>query len=157
GNTRSKRDWSSDVCSSDLQARAAGILRPGPADRSLRLRGAGDQADPADDHPGGGSECRTRPVRAGRRRGDEGRLMRRRDDMTFPPEEYERRLQELRERMVQREHDAEIITDPENLMYRTDHQTTGYSFFQALIVTLAADSVMITRALEEATVIVRTG
>src|SRR5699024_4791479 len=124
------------------QARAAGILRPGPVDRSLRLRGAGDQADPAADHPGGGSECRTGPVRAGRRRGDEGRLMRRRDDMTFPPEEYERRLQELRERMVQRELDAVIITDPENLMYLTDHQTTGYSFFQALIVPLAADSVM---------------
>ena len=82
--------------------------------------------------------------------------MRRRDDMTFPPEEYERRLQELRERMVQRELDAVIITDPENLMYLTDHQTTGYSFFQALIVPLAADSVMITRALEESNVIERT-
>lgn len=82
--------------------------------------------------------------------------MRRREDMTFPPEEYERRLRELRERMSQRELDAVIITDPENLMYLTDHQTTGYSFFQALIVPLAADSVMITRALEESNVIERT-
>src|SRR5699024_12687812 len=41
-------------------------------------------------------------------------------------------------------------------MYLTDHQTTGYSFFQALIVPLAADSVMITRALEESNVIERT-
>jgi len=82
--------------------------------------------------------------------------MRRRDDMTFAPEEYERRLRELRERMAERGLDAVIITDPENLMYLTDHQTTGYSFFQALIVPLAAESVMITRALEESNVIERT-
>ena len=41
--------------------------------------------------------------------------MRRRSDMTFPPEEYERRLSELRERMAARELDAVIITDPEIL------------------------------------------
>ncbi|WP_301472493.1 ectoine hydrolase [Brachybacterium sp.] len=82
--------------------------------------------------------------------------MRRRSDMTFEPEEYERRVRELRERMAQRELDAVIITDPENLMYLTDHQTTGYSFFQALIVPLEADAVMITRALEESNVIART-
>ncbi|MDN5687394.1 MAG: ectoine hydrolase [Brachybacterium sp.] len=76
--------------------------------------------------------------------------------MTFEPEEYERRVRELRERMAQRELDAVIITDPENLMYLTDHQTTGYSFFQALIVPLEADAVMITRALEESNVIART-
>ena len=82
--------------------------------------------------------------------------MRRRSSMTFPAEEYERRLRELRERMAQRELDAVIITDPENLMYLTDHQTTGYSFFQALIVPLEADSVMITIALEESNVTART-
>ncbi|MGO2721952.1 MAG: aminopeptidase P family N-terminal domain-containing protein, partial [Brachybacterium tyrofermentans] len=47
--------------------------------------------------------------------------------MTFAPEEYERRLSELRRRMGERELDAVIITDPENLMYLTDYQTTGYS------------------------------
>ncbi|WP_193104482.1 ectoine hydrolase [Brachybacterium sp. FME24] len=82
--------------------------------------------------------------------------MRRRSDMTFSPEEYERRLRELRERMVERGLDAVIITDPENLLYLTDFQTTGYSFFQALIVPLASDAVMITRALEESNVIART-
>ncbi|MGO2606330.1 MAG: aminopeptidase P family N-terminal domain-containing protein, partial [Brachybacterium tyrofermentans] len=76
--------------------------------------------------------------------------------MTFAPEEYERRLSELRRRMGERELDAVIITDPENLMYLTDYQTTGYSFFQALIVPLETDSVMITRALEESNVIART-
>ncbi|MCB0950201.1 MAG: aminopeptidase P family N-terminal domain-containing protein, partial [Mycobacterium sp.] len=57
--------------------------------------------------------------------------MRTREDMTFEPAEYERRLTELRERMARRQLDAVVITDPENLMYLTDYQTTGYSFFQA--------------------------
>lgn len=82
--------------------------------------------------------------------------MRRRDDMTFAPEEYERRVRELRERMAQRELDAVIVTDPENLMYLTDHQTTGYSFFQALVLPLESEPVMITRALEESNVVART-
>jgi Xaa-Pro dipeptidase len=82
--------------------------------------------------------------------------MRRRDDMTFPFEEYERRMRELRMRMEQRRLDAVIITDPENLMYLTDYQTTGYSFFQALVVPLEAEAFMITRRLEESNVHART-
>ena len=82
--------------------------------------------------------------------------MKHRDDMTFPPAEYERRMNELRERMEFRQLDAVIITDPENLMYLTDYQTTGYSFFQALVVPLDGDSFMITRAMEESNVIERT-
>ena len=54
--------------------------------------------------------------------------MRERDDMTFPFAEYMRRLSDLRQRMAERLMDAVIITDPENLMYLTDYQTTGYSF-----------------------------
>lgn len=76
--------------------------------------------------------------------------------MTFPPEEYERRLRELRERMEERELDVVVISDPANLMYLTDYQTTGYSFFQALLVPLDGDSVMVTRALEESNVHART-
>lgn len=79
-----------------------------------------------------------------------------RDDMTFAPEEYERRIHELRQRMEQRLLDAVVITDPENLMYLTDYQTTGYSFFQALVVPLEDEPFMITRAMEESNVIERT-
>ncbi|CAM3756415.1 ectoine hydrolase [Nocardiopsis tropica] len=79
-----------------------------------------------------------------------------RDDMTFEPAEYQRRLTELRERMQKRQLDAVVITDPENLMYLTDYQTTGYSFFQALVVPLDDEPVMITRAMEESNVIART-
>ncbi|MDD9207669.1 ectoine hydrolase [Georgenia sp. 10Sc9-8] len=82
--------------------------------------------------------------------------MKRREDMTFPPEEYERRLTELRQRMERRLLDAVVITDPENLMYLTDYQTTGYSFFQALVVPLESEPFMITRAMEESNVIERT-
>lgn len=82
--------------------------------------------------------------------------MRRRDDMTFPPEEYDRRLRELRERMADRRLDVAVISDPENLMYLTDYQTTGYSYFQALIVPLEDEPVMVTRELEESNVVHRT-
>ncbi|MBB3048083.1 Xaa-Pro dipeptidase [Litorivivens lipolytica] len=82
--------------------------------------------------------------------------MRQRDDMTFPFEEYERRLTELRQRMSQRLLDAVVITDPENLMYLTDYQTTGYSFFQCLVVPLEGEPFMITRQLEESNVHART-
>ncbi|GAB3104826.1 aminopeptidase P family protein [Aestuariicella hydrocarbonica] len=82
--------------------------------------------------------------------------MRQRDDMTFPFSEYERRLGDLRRRMEKRLLDAVIITDPENLMYLTDYQTTGYSFFQALVVPIDAPPFMITRQLEESNVHART-
>lgn len=79
-----------------------------------------------------------------------------RDDMTFPAEEYARRINELRERIAQRQLDAVVISDPANIMYLTDYQTTGYSFFQALVVPLEQEPFMITRALEESNVIART-
>ena len=82
--------------------------------------------------------------------------MRERDDMTFPFSEYQRRLQELRQRMEKRLLDAVIITDPENLMYLTDYQTTGYSYFQALVVPLDDDPFMITRQLEASNIYART-
>jgi Xaa-Pro dipeptidase len=52
--------------------------------------------------------------------------------------------------------DAVVITDPENIMYLTDYQTTGYSFFQALVVPLDQEPFMITRAMEESNIIART-
>ncbi|WP_425408417.1 ectoine hydrolase [Hyphococcus sp.] len=82
--------------------------------------------------------------------------MKNRDDMTFPMEEYERRLSDLRMRMRERLLDAVIISDPENIMYLTDYQTTGYSFFQALIVPLDGECFMITRNMEESNVHART-
>ena len=79
-----------------------------------------------------------------------------RDDMTFPYSEFQRRLVELRQRIAERHLDAVVITDPENIAYLTDCQTTGYSFFQALVVPLEKEPFMITRALEESNVFART-
>ncbi|MGB1580490.1 MAG: ectoine hydrolase [Nevskiales bacterium] len=82
--------------------------------------------------------------------------MKQRDDMTFPFEEYERRLGNLRSAMAERLLDAVVISDPENIMYLTDYQTTGYSFFQALVVPLEDEPFMITRSMEESNVHART-
>ncbi|NBC20350.1 MAG: M24 family metallopeptidase [Alphaproteobacteria bacterium] len=82
--------------------------------------------------------------------------MRQRDDMTFPAEEYAQRLDALKSRMRERRLDAVIICDPENLMYLTDYQTTGYSFFQALVVPLDGDAFFVTRHMEESNVHART-
>ena len=82
--------------------------------------------------------------------------MKQRDDMTFPFAEYERRLGALRQRMAERLLDAVIITDPENLMYLTDYQTTGYSYFQALVVPLEDEPFMITRMMEASNIHART-
>ncbi len=82
--------------------------------------------------------------------------MRQRDDMTFPMEEYERRLGELQRRMGERLLDAVIISDPENIMYLTDFQTSGYSWFQAIVVPASGDPVMITREMEESNIHART-
>lgn len=79
-----------------------------------------------------------------------------RDDMTFSFEEYQSRLAALRLRIADRRLDAVVISDPENIMYLTDYQTTGYSFFQALVVPLDDEPFMITRAMEESNIIART-
>lgn len=79
-----------------------------------------------------------------------------RDDMTFPFSEYQRRMDELRANMAERLLDAVIISDAENILYLTDYQTTGYSFFQALVVPLEGEPFMVTRKLEESNVIHRT-
>lgn len=82
--------------------------------------------------------------------------MRDHEGLSFPVEEYERRLRELRERMVERQLDVIMITDPENLAYLTGYQTTGYSFFQALIVPTDKEPFMVTRLLEDSNILPRT-
>jgi len=79
-----------------------------------------------------------------------------RGEGTFSRAEYERRLRGLRERMADRRLDAVVVSDPENLTYLTGYQTTGYSYFQALVVPLEGDCFMITRQMEESNVHART-
>lgn len=76
--------------------------------------------------------------------------------MTFPMDEHRRRLSELRARMDAWNLDVVVITDPGNLFYLTEYQTTGYSYFQCLVIPLESEPFMVTRLLEETNVIART-
>ncbi len=82
--------------------------------------------------------------------------MRDHDELVFPLAEYQRRLDELRGRMARRHLDAVVISDPENLCYLTGHQTTGYSFFQALVVPLDDEPQSVTRQMEASNIEHRT-
>ena len=82
--------------------------------------------------------------------------MRNHGGLSFPLEEYERRINELRERMARRLLDAVVVSDPDNLTYLTGHQTTGYSFFQALLVPLTGEPVSVTRQMEASNIEHRT-
>ena len=76
--------------------------------------------------------------------------------LCFPLAEYQHRLNELRKRMQERLLDAVVISDPENLFYLTGYQTTGYSYFQALVVPLEGEPISITRELEASNMVHRT-
>lgn len=78
------------------------------------------------------------------------------EHLTFSLEEYRRRLNNLRERMHQRQIDVVMINDPSNLLYLTGYQTTGYSYFQCLVVPLEEEPFMVTRLLEETNITHRT-
>lgn len=82
--------------------------------------------------------------------------MRDHEGLSFSLEEYQRRISGLRQRMARRRIDVAIITDPGNLLYLTGYQTTGYSYFQALVVPLDDEPFMVNRRLEETNVWPRT-
>lgn len=82
--------------------------------------------------------------------------MREHDDLDFPLQEYSRRLSELRARMVTRGLDVALIIEPANLTYLTGYQTTGYSYFQVLVVPLEKEPFMVLRFLEATNIEPRT-
>lgn len=87
---------------------------------------------------------------------NEPKIQLRRDDLVFPMEEYDRRIAALRNEMAKRQLDVILVTDPENIFYLTGYQTTGYSYFQALVVPLEKPCFMVTRLLEATNVYSRT-
>lgn len=74
--------------------------------------------------------------------------MRRRDDLVFPMSEYERRLAELRRRMVERGIDLMLTTTPENICYLSGFESPGHYYFNALIVPLEGEPIAVPRRLE---------
>jgi Xaa-Pro aminopeptidase len=82
--------------------------------------------------------------------------MRQRNDIVFPMAEFERRLTELRRRMGVKGIDAMLVTTPQNITYLTGYQTTGYYYFQAIVVPLEGEPFMVIRRLEDSNVQTRT-
>lgn len=69
-------------------------------------------------------------------------------DLPFSHEEYQRRLNGCRELMNETEIDAFISFTPENIYYLTGHDTPGYYYLQACVVTHDHDPVVFTRKIE---------
>ena len=74
--------------------------------------------------------------------------MRRRDDLTFPMDEYEARLDALRRRLYERQLDAMLVTTPENVTYLTGFESPGHYWFQGLLVPVDGEPICVSRALE---------
>lgn len=70
----------------------------------------------------------------------------------FPKSEYNRRLKRVREAMTARKLDAVLISCPENIYYLTGLDHMGYFAYQMLVVPLEGTPILITRAMERATV-----
>lgn len=70
----------------------------------------------------------------------------------FPDEEYASRLENVRERMAAQELDACLVVAPENIYYLTGLDHMGYFAYEMLIVPIGGEPILITRAMEQATV-----
>jgi Xaa-Pro dipeptidase len=70
----------------------------------------------------------------------------------FPISEYDARLEKLRARMEERGLGGMLVTAPENVFYLTGLEHQGYFAYQALVVALDGPPILVTRAMERATV-----
>lgn len=70
----------------------------------------------------------------------------------FPEEEYQSRLGELRRLMAERGLDACLVSAPENIYYLCGLDNQGYFAYQLLAVPLEGEPILITRAMERATI-----
>ena len=70
------------------------------------------------------------------------------EPLPFSDAEYERRMASVRARMRSEDLDAFITFTPENIYYLTGHDTSGYYFLQATVVTHDKMPVNVTRRIE---------
>lgn len=70
----------------------------------------------------------------------------------FPPAEYDRRIAALRAVMQDRDIDGCVISSPENIYYLCGLDHMGYFAYQALVVPRDGDVLLVSRAMEKATV-----
>jgi len=74
--------------------------------------------------------------------------MRQREDLVFPMQEYQRRLDALRGVMAEQELDAMLTTTPENISYLTGFDSPGHYWFQGMVVPLRGEPFTFSRLLE---------
>lgn len=74
--------------------------------------------------------------------------MRQHEGLAFPIAEYERRLGELRTRLIASGVDVLLSTTPENITYLTGFESPGHYWFQGLIVPLSGEPIAVSRLLE---------
>ncbi len=75
--------------------------------------------------------------------------MRNRDDIAFPMNEYNRRLSDLRQRMVEKGIDAMMTTTPENICYLSGFESCGHYYFNAMVVPAVGEPFAVPRLLED--------
>ena len=69
-------------------------------------------------------------------------------ELFFSVDEYEQRLNSLRQKMAARELDVLLLASPENLYYVSGFQTFGFHNYQFLCVPLEGEPFLILRNLE---------
>lgn len=74
--------------------------------------------------------------------------MRDRDDLVFPIDEYQRRLEAVRQGMAAAGLDALLTTTPENITYLTGFHSPGHYWFQGMLVPLEGEPFTYSRRLE---------
>ena len=72
-----------------------------------------------------------------------------REPLPYAMPEYERRVSEVRKGMAERGLDALVVTTPENVYYLSNHHTPAYDAFQALLLPLEGELVLIVPLIEE--------
>lgn len=72
--------------------------------------------------------------------------------VAFPKDEFDRRIAELRARMESRNLDGILVSAPENVFYLSGLEHQGYFAYEMLVLPLKGDPVLVTRAMEKATV-----
>ena len=71
------------------------------------------------------------------------------EPMPFAPAEYRDRIARVRKGMQARGLDALVLTTPENVYYLSNHHTPAYDAFQALLLPLDGEPMLITPLIEE--------
>ena len=69
-------------------------------------------------------------------------------ELAFPKEEYERRLDAVRQKMAEQDLDLILLSGAENIFYLSGQQTPGYYTFQSLCVPASGEPFLVIRSLE---------